>query len=177
MKNLHTCRRGYTLFEVLAYLALLGMLSTIMYSIYYQFSRTLSAADATLIKERGVFEMVRCLQNDIRRSKEVAEAFGPFRASDGVLILLADGGETPEERVIIYKREASRKVLMRYETAAKGEFRNATARSLGHDIEQFDFTVAKENPKLVRVTFLVKEGRLGVLRNRPLRFHTMMRNG
>lgn len=177
MKNVHTCRRGFTLLELMAYMALLGLLLTIIYSVYYQFSRTLSAADATLIKERSVFDMVRWLQNDIRRSKEVAESFGPFRASDGILILLADGEETPEEQVIIYKREESRKVLVRYQTAANGEFRNATVRSLGHDIEKFEFSVAKENPKLVRVSFLVKEGPLGILRNRPMSFHAMMRNG
>ena len=76
MKNLHKSNKGFTLMELMAYLALFGMLLSVIYSVYYQFSRTFSAADATLIKERGAFDVVRRLQNDIRKSGEVAEALG-----------------------------------------------------------------------------------------------------
>ena len=178
MKNIRKSNAGFTLMELMAYMGLFVMLLTVIYSVYYQFSRTFSAADATLIKERGAFDVVRRLQNDIRKSEEIADAFGPFKASDGVLILMADDEETPEKKVIIYKHLASRKTLVRYQTTtAEGTLQNVSSQGLGHGIENFDFSIDQKSPKLVKVSILVKEGPLGILRNRPFSFYALMRNG
>jgi hypothetical protein len=163
--------------ELMAYLALFGMIMSVMYSVYYQFSRTMSAADRTLLKERSGFDLVRRMQDDIRRSNEIANAFESFRASDGFLILMVDGDQVPEKQVIIYKYAESRKTLMRYQMAADDPAQGVSSRSLGHGIEDFDFSVDQHAPKLVKVSILVKEGPLGTLRNRPLSFHVSMRNG
>ena len=169
--------RGFSLVELLAYLALLGMLLTVIYSIYYQFSRTLSAADRTMLKERSGSNAVRMLQDDIRRSSEVMDAFGPFRASDGTLILLIEQAEDSEKDIVIYRLAESESALIRHEAKSGRPSQGMSSRNIGFDIKEFYFSIDEENAKLLKVSILVKEGPLGILRNRPLTFHTLMRNG
>jgi hypothetical protein len=163
--------------EMLAYLAMLGMLLSIIYSIYYQFSRTLSAADRTMLKERNGFNAAHMLQDDVRRSSKVMEEFGSFRAIDGALILLAQNSDDSGNDVIIYRFSKSESTLVRHEASAENPSKGIASRRVGFDVEKFDFSVDKENTKLVKVSILVKGGSLGVLRNQPLVLHALMRNG
>jgi type II secretory pathway component PulJ len=170
-------RKGYTLIEVLAYLAMLGMLLSVIYSIFYQFSRTLSAADRTMLKERSGFSAAHMLQDDIRRSSKVMEEFGSFRAIDGALILLAQNSEDSGNDVVIYRFSKPEGALIRHEASAENPSKGVASQRVGFDIEKFDFSLDKGNKRLVKVSILVKEGPLGVLRNQPLVLHALMRNG
>ncbi len=169
--------KGVTLLEMLSYLALLGLILSVVYSVYYQFSRTLSAADRTMLKERSSFDAVRTMQNDIRQAGRVMKSFGPFSASDGALILLVQKRNPGGNRVIIYRLAESKNKLMRHEAAADRPLHGVSSRSLGYDIERFDFAIDEENANLLKVSVAVKEGPLGILRKRPLTFYAAMRNG
>jgi len=177
MRALRTNQRGFTLVELLAYLAMLGMLLSVIYSIFYQFSRTLSAADRTMLKERSGFSAVYMLQDDIRQSSEVMDEFGAFRAADGVLILLAGSEGSSGSKVFIYRFSESEGTLTRHEADAENPSGGVVSQRIGFDIKKFEFSVDKQNAKLVKVSLLVKEGPLGVLRDKPLVIHALMRNG
>jgi len=170
-------RKGYTMMEMLAYLAMLGMILAIIYSIFYQFSRTLSAADRTMLKERGGFSAAQMLQDDVRRSGKVMEEFGSFRAIDGALILLAQKADESGKDVIIYRFSEPEGALIRHEVNADDPSKGVASQRVAFDVEKFAFSVDKGNPKLVKVSIRVKEGPLGVLRNRPLILCALMRNG
>lgn len=170
-------QRGLSLVEMLAYIALLSTILSVIYSVYYQFSRTLSAADRTMLKERSAFNAVRMMQDDIRRSADVLDEFGPFRAAAGALILLVDRAESSEKAVIIYRLSESEDVLVRHEAKTGQPAHGVSSRSVGFDVKEFDFSRDESNAKLLKVSILVKEGPLGILRNRPLVSHALMRNG
>ena len=163
--------------EMLVYLALLGTVLSVVYSIYYQFSRTLSAADRTMLKERSCFAAVRAMQDDIRRSNEVLDSFGPFNGADGALILLIGQLEAPGGEIVIYRLAESENTLVRSETKVGGQSRGLSSRNVGFDVREFGFSMDESGVNLLRVSVLVKEGPLGVLRNRPLTFSAHMRNG
>lgn len=169
--------RGYTLVEMLAYIALLGMILSVIYSIYYQFSRTLSAADRTMLKERSALDLTQRLQDDIRRSERVIEESGPFKASDGALILLAKMGEDGEQQIIVYRLNKSKNMLMRYQRPADSSWEDVSYRSFGYDVEAFEFLMDKDFPNLLRISMTLKEGAFGSFCGGPVTFCTMMRNG
>lgn len=163
--------------EVLVYLALLGMVLSIVYSVYYQFSRTLSAADRTMLKERSCFAAVRAMQDDIRRSNEVLDSFGPFNAADGALILLIGQLDGAGGEIVVYRLAESENTLVRHETKVGATSSGISSRNIGFDVREFYFSMDEGGANLLSVSVLVKEGPLGVLRNRPLTFSTLMRNG
>jgi prepilin-type N-terminal cleavage/methylation domain-containing protein len=177
MRVLSKDQRGFSLMELLAYLAMLGMLLSVIYSIFYQFSRTLSAADRTMLKERSGFSAVHMLQDDIRRSSKILDEFGSFRAAEGALILLARNKENSGNDVVIYRFFESESTLTRHEVDAENPSGGVASQRIGFDIKAFEFSTGKGNAKLIKVSLLVKEGPLGVLRNKPLVIHALMRNG
>ena len=175
-------QRGFTLIEMLGYLALLGVLLALVYSIFYRISAYVSAADRTLLKERSDFGVVWMMQRDIRRSSKTMDAYGPFKASDGAMILLIEESKESDTTVIIYRFSESENALLRHEANADQPSQGVTSRRMGFEIEGFEFEADKENANLLRIDILVKqeelkERRLGVLRDQPLTFHTLMRNG
>ena len=182
MRALRKNQKGFTLVEMLGYLALLGVLLALVYSIFYRISANVSAADRTLLKERSDFGVVWMMQRDIRRSAKVMDAYGPFKASEGALILLIEKSKESDTPVVIYRFSESETALLRHETNADQPSQGVTSRRLGFEIEGFEFAADEENANLLRVDILLKkaelkERKLGVLRDQPLTFHTLMRNG
>jgi hypothetical protein len=163
--------------ELLCYMALFGLVLSVVYSVYYQFSRTLSAADRTMLRERSVFHAVRTMQQDIRRSTKILESFGPLNASDGVLILLLGDDREKDAPVIIYRLAESANTLMRYQTTMGAKPQGISSVELGHGVEEFDFSADKDTGNLLKVSIKVKKSPLGVFRDRPLIFYTAMRSG
>ena len=169
--------RAFTLVELLCYMALFGLVLSVIYSVYYQFSHTLSAADRTMLRERSVFHTVRTMQQDIRRSTKILESFGPLNASDGVLILLVGENRDKDAPVVIYRLAESANTLMRYQTNMGAKPHGISSIELGHGVEEFDFAVGKDSENLLKVSIKVKKSPLGVFRDRPLIFYTTMRSG
>ena len=170
-------QEGFTLLELLSYLAILGMLLVIIYTTFHRLSRNISTADGTLLKERGAFSAVRTMQADIRRSVGALDAFGPFSVAGGALILSMDDLDEADGEIIIYRLDEPEGTLIRHETRTGQPSYGVSSRRVGFFVEEFDFEFDENNTNLLQVNILVKTGRLGVLRNRPLTFHALMRNG
>lgn len=177
LRKLLNNNRAFTLVELLCYMALFGLVLSVIYSVFYQFSRTLSTADRTMLRERSVFHAVRTMQQDIRRSTKILESFGPLNASDGVLILLLREDREKDAPVIIYRLAESANTLMRYQTRMGALSQGISAIELGHGVEAFNFAVGKDSENLLKVSIKVKKSPLGVFRDRPLIFYTAMRSG
>lgn len=163
--------------ELMAYLAILGVLLTLIYSVYYEMSYRVAAADKTLLKERGAFSAVRTMQGDIRRSSETLDAFGPFTASGGALILSIEHPDEAESEIVIYRLAESEGTLMRHETFPGRPSYGVSTRRTAFFVEEFNFSADEKNANLLRVTIRVETGRRGVLQGQPVTFHALMRNG
>jgi len=162
--------------ELLCYIALFGLVLSVIYSVFYQFSRTLSAADRTMLRERSVFHAVRTMQQDIRQSTKILESFGPLNASDGILILLLREDRDKDAPVIIYRLAESANTLMRYQAKMGAPSQGISSIELGHGVEAFDFSAGKDSENLLKVSIKVKKSPLGIFRDRPLIFYTAMRS-
>ncbi|MBI4832942.1 MAG: hypothetical protein HY801_15595 [Candidatus Lindowbacteria bacterium] len=169
-------REGFTLFEILTYIFLFGLLTSVIYSVYFQFSRTLPAAEGALLRERGAYHAVQRIQDDIRRSSGIEENFGPLKSGPGCLMLRIrrEGGSGND--IVVYKFAKTQKALIRYQVAAEQSSQNVYSLKLGYDVEDFKFSVDEDNANLLKTNLRVKRGTYGILRNRPLTFYTLMRN-
>jgi len=176
MKRRHDNSGGFTLVELMAYMALFGVILSVIYSTYYQFSRTVSAAEITMLKERQAFSAIRWIQDDFRRSKNVLVSFGPFGASGECLILNIPGGGDSANEVVIYKHDVSGRTLTRYHYEAGQSETIPSSLVVGKGIMEFKYSFEKEKEHLLRVSFGLTEGPLGAFSNRPLHFAVARRN-
>ena len=170
-------QKGVTLIELLSYLAILGVLLMIIYTTFHRLSRIISAADGTLLKERSGYSAVRTMQSDIRKSVAALDEFGPFTAAEGALILSMEAQNEAERIIVIYRLDESESVIVRHETRTGQPSYGVSSRKVGYLVEEFDFEFDESNANLLRVKILLKSGRYGVLREQPLTFHSLMRNG
>lgn len=177
MKTVLRNCRGFSILEILGYLVLLGMLLSVIYSIYYQLSHTLSAADTAMLSDGRNFEAIRKIQGDIQQSTKVLETFGPFKLSDGALILSMKTVDASEENVVVYTHAESGKTLMRYQANAAQPRECVSSIDFGHNIETFFFSVDQKNANLVRVGLEIARMPYGLCCEKPLIFFAKMRNG
>lgn len=161
--------RGVTLFELLGYLALFGLLMNFVYGVYYQVSRTLSTADKGMLMERSTYDAVRSMQDDIRQSVSMLDSFGPFTSSDGCLIL--QGGSDSGD-VIVYRLAESNRSLVRYHLAADQS--GVSSKSVGMGVSGFKFS--EDGEGLVAVTLVLNEKARGQALPCVMVFQAFMRN-
>jgi type II secretory pathway component PulJ len=162
---------GYTLVEMLSYIALFGMLLSVIYSIFYQFSRTISAAERTIVSERKTYGIVQTMQDDFRHSRGIVDRFGPFRANKHCLLLTL-GGQSDSE-IVIYRFDESRGSLTRFQSM--GDEKHVASRTVGEGIRTFTYSISPRD-RLLKVSLEVKKRFYGSLKKKPLIFYAAARS-
>jgi type II secretory pathway pseudopilin PulG len=163
--------KGYTLVELLSYMALFGVALSLIYSIFYQFSRTIAAAELTIVNERKTYGIVKTLQDDFHRSSGTLDRFGPFRASDHCLLLALQGQNDAE--IAIYRFDKSRGTLTRF--ASMGDEKHFASHIAGESITEFAYSLSPQD-ELLKVSLETKKRFYGSLEKKPLIFYAAARS-
>jgi prepilin-type N-terminal cleavage/methylation domain-containing protein len=175
MKRRQDNLRGFTLVELMAYMALFGMILSLIYSIYYQFSRTISAAEITMLKERQTFSLIQKMQDDFRQSKSVLDSFGSFKRSGKCLILSLPGEGNSSNEVVVYKYDKGDITRYHYESSQRELVPSSVI--VGKGIKKFKYSFKQEKENLLGVSLVLNEGPFGAFSGRTLQFSVARRNG
>ncbi len=91
--------QGYTLLELLAYVAILAVFLNITAGLYLSTNRLMARSDLAIDRARGVAEIETAFRDAVASASAVADAVGPLHASESLLVLRR--ASTTEEWIVL----------------------------------------------------------------------------
>ncbi len=150
-KNTRSCRKGITLIEVLACVAVFGFMVAMAGPLMFDFRKADKQLKRAMEHVREMDWLSRTFRGDLAKARELAPRHGIFKLGEETLILRALPVGTPrvgaesraQETVYTYRKDSGELFRFAYNVGPDRE--RATARVMVRDLEKVEFLYGPED--------------------------------